>query len=215
MSRSKLGEGVYFRLMRMLTEQRHFAPGQRLIDGTIAEQLAVSRGPVREALQRLEQEGLVESRPGHGFRVREFSTKDIEEIYSLRATLEGFASSRATFRLAQVDFDALERLVNAISERSRQGDTRAVLDADMAFHEKIVASADHQRLLQTWLQLRSQIVLIANFTAIRIRQDLRDIHTRHLMILEALASKDPHKAFDVSQAHVLDALEMLDTRGLL
>jgi len=100
-TRSNLGERVYRLLWDRILDRR-LHPGEKLSDVRLSDELGVSRTPVREALNRLVQDGIIKSEPNRGFYVASFSAKDIEEIYDLRAALESAAS---------LDDDSVQKLL--------------------------------------------------------------------------------------------------------
>jgi len=135
-------------------------PGDRLKENVIAQQMSVSRSPIREALRQLEQEGLVVSIPNQGCFVKRFSEEDIRDIFTLRATLESLACELILMRngrLGTEDFDHLELLLQqqlaAIDER--EYDRLTALD--MEFHEFFCQQSGSERLLKMWRMLRSQM----------------------------------------------------------
>jgi GntR family transcriptional regulator of gluconate operon len=211
--RDSLWRRVHELLWEQIMEGR-IAPGERLSDLRFAAEHGVSRGPVREALQRLEAEGLVTFSTGYGFRLREFTDADLDEIYELRGALEGLAARLVAGKLGAAQMKALESLVRRMGEQSKAGDWRAVLKTDMEFHETIVAAAGNSRLHAAWTQLRSQIVLIANATARSFGREITDIEQRHKVLLDSLRSRTPTAAAEVFEAHTADVhLAMQERRG--
>lgn len=200
MARESLWHQVYEHLYDEITEGR-IAPGERLSDVRFAAELGVSRGPVREALQRLEAEGLVRFSAGYGFRAREFTEKDLDEIYQLRGALESLAARLVAGRLSEPQLNALQTLVRRIGEQARARDWRAVLKTDMEFHETVLAAAGNGRLHNAWKQLRSQIVLSAANTARRVGREITNIEERHQVLLDALRAKTPTVAAEMFEAH--------------
>src|SRR5262245_7431911 len=102
-------------------------PGQRVNEAEVARQMRISRGPVREAIRRLEQAGLLVSYPRRGTVVVSLSAEDVEEVYTLRADLEARAIRRAITRLLDADLAELERLLDVMETASFAGDTPALL----------------------------------------------------------------------------------------
>jgi DNA-binding GntR family transcriptional regulator len=209
LARHNLYKAAYDQIWQAIVQNGAMRPGERLSDSQISARLGISRGPVREALQKLTAEGLVTATAGHGFRVRVFTDEDVDEIYSLRAALEALAAELAASRLVAADIEELQRLVGWMGARSKAGDWKGVLEADMMFHEKIVKAAGHGRLYVLWLQLRSQIIFIANYTARQLYRDIKDIKTRHQPIVDALRAKKPRSAAEASRIHVVEVHAML------
>ena len=106
---NQVREAVYRHLKDLLLSGR-FSPGERLSEPLLAQELGVSRTPVREALMRLAEEGLVELVPGKGARVRVFAPEEVEEVYGVRALLEGEAAREAALRATPWELAELERL---------------------------------------------------------------------------------------------------------
>ena len=116
---NQVREAVYRHLKDLLLSGR-FSPGERLSEPLLAQELGVSRTPVREALMRLAEEGLVELVPGKGARVRVFAPEEVEEVYGVRALLEGEAAREAALRATPWELAELERLLQAIDEALRE-----------------------------------------------------------------------------------------------
>jgi DNA-binding GntR family transcriptional regulator len=137
-------------------------PGEHLKENEIAEQMSVSRSPVREAFRQLEQEGLIVSIPNQGCYVKSFSAKEIEEIFTLRATLENLACELVIQgeKLTPADYGHLETYV----ERQRDAIGAQAFDLltrlDMDFHEFICRKSESERLLKMWQSLRGQIQVL-------------------------------------------------------
>jgi DNA-binding GntR family transcriptional regulator len=153
--RQTLSENVTDSL-RLAIFQRELKPGFPLPEAKIAERLGVSRAPIREALSVLAQEGLVE-RGDRGMFVATLKQADIDEISSLRLTLESLAVRLVFARRPSVDFAPLEQVID--QTRRARGVGRAG-ELDLEFHELFVRAAQHQRLHSAWLALRSQIRLL-------------------------------------------------------
>ena len=114
------------------------APGTRLLEVPLANELGVSRGPVREALRQLEQEGLVEFYPHRGAVVVGVADAEVETIYGIRALLEGRAFARACRVVTDEELEALAATVEKMISASEAGDVAAVTEHDMRFHGRVV-----------------------------------------------------------------------------
>lgn len=133
-------------ILRDAITKGELAPGTRLIEQDVSQQLGISRGPLREALRLLETEGLVKSYPGRGSFVAELSEKDIVEIYSLRTILEEEAIRLATRNSSREDQMELEKILEDMFQAAKEDNHALVLDLDLHFHQKIWEMADHSRL---------------------------------------------------------------------
>lgn len=176
-------------------------PGQPLVEMELASQLGVSRAPLREALQTLSREGLIEATPYKGTIVRHLTRRDIEELYSLRCTLEIFAVQRI---MALDDPDSVPRLqalFEAMLAAAQAGDLKAVNNIDRDFHDTLIELSEHHLLAQTWsvvsLRVR-QVMALTN----RRNSDITRIAYNHLPIINAIASHDEAEAVRLLTEHV-------------
>ncbi len=183
-----------------------FKPGERLVEITIAEQLGVSRAPVREALSALEREGIVVNVPRRGYSVIDFMDKDIDEVYSLRLLLEIGALRRAVSRLTEKDLAEMQCVLDKLDKAAHQKtDPEKIVALDLAFHELICRLADHSRLYSVWNTMRLQTQLLISLTS-RTHYDHPDQPGEfHRRILDAIRDKDLRRAEATLTDHILDA----------
>jgi DNA-binding GntR family transcriptional regulator len=183
-----------------------FAAGQRLVENGLAERLGVSRGPVREAIRRLADQGLVTVRPRRSTVVADVSPADVEEIYGLRELLEGFAIERMLDRPAP-DPGAVARL-GALVDRMRvmadQGNLPAFMDLDLEFHTSLVRASGHQRLQSLWAVISPQVRRLMVFNE-RLWGDLNTSAEIHVPILDALRARDARAGVAAVQTHVRES----------
>lgn len=167
-------------------------PGEHLKENLIAQQMGVSRSPVREALRLLEQEGLIESFPNQGCFVKTFQPKEIEEIFTLRATLENLAFELIIHNRAmeEEDWQALEDLIEQQHQAIQEKAFEKLTNLDMDFHEYLCKKADSERLLDMWRSLRWQIQMLfyQRFRALESVPETVDQH--HHAIIDALRKGD-------------------------
>ena len=184
------------------------APGSQLVEMDIAGELGVSRGPVREAIQRLAQEGLVESIRNKGVFVREFGPDDLRDIYHVRTSLEKGASE---ILLAGDHAAAGEELlvcVERMDEARKAGDLEAISEADLAFHERLVALAASPRLSRMHATLLTETRICLN----RLEGSYEDESARvaeHRGIAEAIRDGEQTLVMKRLDAHKDDALMRL------
>jgi DNA-binding GntR family transcriptional regulator len=177
-------------------------PGQRVNEAEVARQMRISRSPVREAIRRLEQAGLLVSIPRRGTVVVELANEDIEEVYTLRADLETRAIRRATSRLSVADLDELERLVNVMETASLGADLTKLLDADIEFHRNIVKGAGWPQLQRMWESLHPRT--LTRYTIQTLVQWPPQVHAeRHRPVLWALRERDVERAAAAIREHIL------------
>lgn len=180
-----------------------FAPGQPIDERTLTERFGVSRTPIREAIGILAKEGLVEVQPYKGFSVRQFTTKEVHDIYELRRTLECFAIRLAVDNIANTHIAQLEVLLNAGIEALEGGDLMAYGAHDRGFHELIAELSGNDALVDALAKLSRQIQIgrmIANQSqdfAVRAAEE-RD------QILDALRTRNADEAARLMDAHIRD-----------
>jgi DNA-binding GntR family transcriptional regulator len=169
-------------------------PGQPITERQLAHDLQISRAPIREALRDLEKEGLIVTRPHKGTYVASFSDEDVQEIYTLRATLETMALGRAIDRASSADIDFLDGLIGEM-ERHSTTDFNATIGIDLAFHRRICELADHRRLLDAWDVLANQLRALYTITDVptlirSLYGYVDQIGAQHRPIVESLRRRD-------------------------
>jgi DNA-binding GntR family transcriptional regulator len=180
--------------------QGSLQPGERLVETTIASQLNLSRGPVRDALRQLALEGLVEIVPRRGTFVSRLDRADIREISTLRAVIEGLAARLLAERRDQAAIDHLEELLD---EMTRAGDADPVRFAtfDLKFHETLVRASGHRRLYQSWNNLRTQIWMFIRETRLGNLRSAEDTRDFHQTIVRAIRAGDAVEAERAARHH--------------
>jgi DNA-binding GntR family transcriptional regulator len=181
-------------------------PGEHLVEATIAEELGVSRSPVREALSALEREGLMVNLPRRGYHVIEFTDRDIDEIYSLRVLLEVEAMRRAIERLTDEQAELFQETVDQIGKAAHQPEERSQLVAlDLSFHDRICQVADHGRLYSAWNSMRLQTAMLISLTSLT-HINYPDQHQEtHQRILDAMRTRNFAQADLLLREHIREA----------
>jgi len=134
-------------------------PGGRVGEAEISQRLKVSRGPVREALVRLEQEGLVASEWHQGATVVDFSREDVVQLATLRGALEQLAVTEAVRSATDDDFARLAEVVDRMRSAQAKPDDASLVRLDIEFHDAVYCAAHHDRLYAAWTTIRSQVAL--------------------------------------------------------
>jgi DNA-binding GntR family transcriptional regulator len=183
-------------------------PGSQINQVEVAGKLRVSRGPLREALRQLEEEGLVLNLPNKGTFVTEITTGDIEEVYGIRALLENFAVRCAVERATEDELGELSDIVDEMHKAAEMADVARLRTLDLQFHLTVCKAAHHQLLLQLWksIELRVRRVLALRHG---IYKDPREIVGGHPDILCAIQARDIARATALTDTHVRDACERL------
>ena len=184
------------------------APGAQVNQLLIAEQMGVSRGPVREALGQLEEEGLIRNVPYKGTFVNEVTLTFIEELYSIRRLLEVFAIRRATERSDAEMQQACRKIVDEMHEAADANDTDRLRELDLRFHALICLNAQHGFLMQMWKSIETGV---RRCLAMRhsIYDDPHDIIGSHPDILAAMEAHDAERAGQLLDTHIKEAGELL------
>jgi DNA-binding GntR family transcriptional regulator len=139
-------------------------PGERIVEADLAASLGISRGPVREALSTLAQEGILNNLPYKGTFVTELNKDEIREVYTLRAVLEAFAARRLIADQRRDTIKLLKSCLAAMGEAARSGQSVKMAELDMKFHEMIVLASGNAHLHRAWNPLRYRFLLYSILT---------------------------------------------------
>jgi len=190
-----------------------YQPGERLVERTLSDRLGVSHIPVREALTKLEDEGLVVRLPRRGARVAELSPKSIAEVSSMRVLLEGFVVRRCCERWTQRLERDLTRLVDRMVSAAERGDAGAVLDLDHRFHERLWRQSDHSILIEIASHLRGRINSFLRATIQTLSPDELVAHAmNHRHLIQIIGAGDPDAAAEAMRAHIQSAADRIEDR---
>ncbi len=175
-------------------------PSERLLEQKIAEELGVSRSPVREALRMIEQEGLLINSE-QGLIVYPIKLKDIEEVYQCRAATEPFAAFLAAENLANEDFVEIESYVDQAELAYQNGEFQKVVEYNTNFHDLILKGSHNKRLEEIVERLRSLILLSRN-TELRTYSRPRDYLQEHRDIICCLKKRDKYNVQTLVRDHI-------------
>lgn len=168
-----------------------FAPGAYLNESEIAKQMALSRIPIREAIKKLEQEGLVFRKPNKGVYVIIFTEQDVREIFSLRAKLESMAFEWAIPNMGTDDIEQLRKIIVMQQTALMEKKYDELARLDMQFHEFICLKAGHSRLLKAWYEQHAQAQMLLNLRFSHLSYYTPDtVPIDHLKILETMERGD-------------------------
>ncbi|HUG65870.1 MAG TPA: GntR family transcriptional regulator [Gaiellaceae bacterium] len=178
-----------------------YEPGERLIEAAISEELGTSRGPVREALRQLEHEGLVVSVPYRGAVVLDVSDEEVQEVLiPIRLTLESFSFAKALELMTEDDFGELAKQLWLMEEGARKNDLQQVVEADLRFHEIVIAGSGRQHTMQVWRsiwpRIRNYFIRYGRF------RELDSIVDEHRELLDALRGRDLEQTMAVLERHI-------------
>jgi DNA-binding GntR family transcriptional regulator len=183
-------------------------PGERLVERDISARMRASRGPVREALQQLELEGLVVSYPYRGSQVADISADEVEQVLvPIRLVLERYAVRHALPVLTEADLDRLAELVAEMRAAARADDRGRVVEADVRFHEQLLERADQPHCLQIWRSIVPRVRAYFHRDTSRHRS-LDEVPDGHQDLLDALRTRDPKRVEPVLERHIMETFEL-------
>lgn len=195
------GDFAYDALLRAIADGT-FKPGERVREVAIAQWLGISRTPVREALRRLEADGLLAHTPHAGMLVTPIDRRMVTELYDMRGVLEETAARLAAENATRTDLDALSAL---IAEESRLAvDADAAVRHNRAFHETLYQSA-HNRYLLKSLRALTDALLLLGPTTLNSARRRRAAHAEHREIVARIAGRDAEGAAALARAHIAAA----------
>ncbi len=195
---------------QILTGQ--ITPGTRMMEVELADSMGVSRTPVREAMRKLENDGLVIIEPRHGAYVSDISVKDMLDTLVVREDLEGLAAYLATQNTSDEQIEKLEMITKGYSDAIASGDTEGMIRYDEAFHKQVVEMSENKTLIQLFetiheLALRFRYLYYDDFTR------YENMPVEHRKIIDAIKGGDGATARKVSDNHVKKLKEFVMTEG--
>ncbi|MET4538754.1 MULTISPECIES: GntR family transcriptional regulator [Micrococcaceae] len=200
--------------LRELIVQGAFRPGQQVNESALASQLSTSRGPLREALQRLCQEGILVSKRNRGVFVLELSTEDVKEIYAVREAVELAAASTLLDSEPDQVSDTCRELKGIIRGMAKQvaaSDWQAIARLDMQFHTAFVSGTGNTRLIRIYETLAAESrMCILSLEVAYPRIDA--LVQEHQMILDLLEARDRSGLQDAIKRHMHKAVEDLTSK---
>jgi DNA-binding GntR family transcriptional regulator len=199
---SSLSDQVYAYLRHAIICSE-LLPGEKLVELEIAAQMGTSQGPVREALQRLEYDGLVERRARSATFVTSIPIDETYELFSIRSQIEGFAARRTAQKITAAQLDELDDLVQKMAAAGKRNEIITLAEYDMQFHQSIVEWADSEILMRVWLPLSSQILRFIVQSHPEEYPNLVEVGTRHQPIVDVLRERDSDGAAQALQKHIM------------
>lgn len=181
------------------------SPGDKLVEAWLGEQLGVSRAPIREALRRLEQMGLVVKVPYRGAFVATLTDRDIDELNSLRAPLEGLAARLIAEKRDPRAIARLEAILDKMRGAAATGDAGRMIRLDIEFHDALIELSGHKLLGEVWTAVQFRLRRFLLLKRKRLYNRLDDAMALHVPIYEALAAGDAEKAEVLAQQHIAEA----------
>jgi len=199
---------VIFNTLREAIIVGELKPGERLMEVQLADKMGVSRTPVREAIRKLELEGLVEMLPRKGAHVADLSVKDIMDVLEVRATLDGLATKLSASRITDEEIKELRHLLDQFINYVEKDNLQGSIKKDVEFHDVIYRSSRNDKLIQISNNLREQV---QRFRVIYLKDysSSRELIREHTEILNAIVARDPAAAMECAQRHIKNQEETI------
>ncbi|MBQ2238441.1 MAG: GntR family transcriptional regulator [Lachnospiraceae bacterium] len=197
---------VVFNTLRQAIITGEFAPGERLMEIALAERLGVSRTPVREAIRKLELEGLVVMIPRKGAEVAQITEKDLRDSLEVRCNLEELAVKLACERITGEGEEKLKLALEDFKQAVEKQDFQNIVDSDIAFHDVIFEATQNHRLMQIASNLREQVY---RYRVQYIKDDKLHpvLEEEHRMIVDYILKKDVQNAVNTMKKHIINQEE--------
>lgn len=194
---------VVFMTLRRRILKGELKPGERLMEISLANQLGVSRTPIREAIRKLEHEGLVEMIPRRGAHVAEITRQELNDVLEVRKSLDVLAIRKAVRYIEDRDMKALEEAERTFQSLIERGDAELVMlgEADEHFHDIIYRATRNRRLLQILSNLREQMYRF-RVEYLKDKDIRRKLVEEHDNIIRALARRDEEGAVRLIELHI-------------
>jgi DNA-binding GntR family transcriptional regulator len=187
-----------------------YAPGDRLVERRLAHEFGISHIPLREALARLTEEGLVERPPRRGARVASLTPRMLEEVSSLRVVLEQFVVRRLEGRFTPEAHAELQLIVDRMTEAAEAHDLVRVHETDQQFHQRLWELTDHTLLVEVAAQMRSRTSHFYRAAAASLGPDeVRRHADSHQQLLDVIASGNRRAAERAMKDHVEQAAQRI------
>lgn len=192
---------IVFQTLRNAIITGELQPGERLMETQLAEKLGVSRTPIREAIRKLELEGLVIMVPRKGAQVAQFTEKDIQDVLEVRAALEALAAKLACRRMDDRSFLKLQLAIAEYSYAAKNKDLETMIEKDVEFHDIICNATQNDKLIQLFNNLKEQVNRY-RITYLKNVEESDTVEAEHLAILDALKNKAEDVASELASKHI-------------
>lgn len=193
---------VAYESMRDAIIKGNLRPGDRIREAEISEQMGISRGPIREALRQLEQEGFIYSHPYRETVVTEVSSEEVEKVFvPIRKVVESYAAKRAHLTLTEDDFDNLHKIIMEMEKASSNDDLDLISEYDLKFHQYIVQKAGGTTLIPIWNSIVGRIHSRFLYQGIK-HESFYNVVKEHSDYLKLLRDGNPTKIEEHLSIHI-------------
>lgn len=192
---------VVFNTLRQAILTGELKPGERLMEIHLANKLGVSRTPIREAIRKLELEGLVTMIPRRGAEVAQITEKSMTDVLEVRRAVDALCVELACERITQEELEALQRACENFAEAVSSGEVKRITEADVEFHDIIVNATGNRRLVQLVNTLSEQMYRY-RFEYIKDVSQHQSLVEEHRAIYESILKKDKQGASEAAKLHI-------------
>jgi DNA-binding GntR family transcriptional regulator len=199
--RKPLGHYVFENLKQAIV-RGDFSPGNRLVESRIADAMGISRTPVREAIHKLEREGLIKKLPQGGFYVLNLTREEIEETFGIRSVLESYAARLAAIKHHREELEPLEEKIEEFQYFLNRGEMEALLKTNTEFHSLLYAMSRSPKLIKMINDLQDQIYRFRRII-LRIQMMAKTSNDDHRQMLRAMKRRDADRVETIVREHIL------------
>jgi DNA-binding GntR family transcriptional regulator len=199
--RKPLGHYVFENLKQAIV-RGDFSPGNRLVESHIAEAMGISRTPVREAIHKLEREGLIKKLPQGGFYVLNLTREEIEETFGIRSVLESYAARLAAIKHQKEELAPLEEKIEEFQYLLNHGEMEALLKINTEFHSLLYAMSRSPKLIKMINDLQDQIYRFRRII-LKIDRMAKISNEDHRQMLRAMKKRDADSVETLVRQHIL------------
>lgn len=192
---------VVFTTLRQAILKGELKPGERLMEISLANRLGVSRTPIREAIRKLELEGLVVMVPRKGAHVAKITLQELNDVLEVRRGLEELAITKACERITDEELDNLDKSATRFEKLLRSGDLLELAAEDVTFHDRIYEATHNRRLIQILNNLREQMYRF-RLEYLKEESSRKNLCEEHKLICRALRSRDVEAAHRFICQHI-------------
>ncbi|MCR5311363.1 MAG: GntR family transcriptional regulator [Lachnospiraceae bacterium] len=192
---------VVFKTLRKAILTGELKPGERLMEIHLAKKIGVSRTPIREAIHKLEQEGLVTMMPRRGAIVAEISEKGLRDVLEVRRALDTFCAELACERISEEEKEALRAACIDFEEAVKTGDATVIAKADVAFHDIIIGATGNERMVMMINNLAEQMYRY-RFEYIKDVSNRERLIKEHRVLMDAILKENVIGARDAAREHI-------------
>ena len=201
---------VVFNTLREAILKGDLKPGERLMELQLASKLGVSRTPIREAIRKLEQEGLAVTTPRKGAEVAKMTLKDMEDVLEIRDALDELAVRIACQKISDEQLKQLEDMKELFEKSTQTGNVKKIAEADVTFHDVIYEATGNPKLVTLLNNLREQVYRY-RVEYIKDPKNYPTLIAEHEAILESLKNRDVKDAVEAMHVHVANQAEAVKT----